>query len=130
VLYIHLNERRSFVATIIQGGYTYFDIYDTNQRKIRLVSPVIEPPVDESDRACLTFWFVPLGSGDSTTLQLIQRVGDDNEVLDNEDNVVPVSYLKIIFIDHLRGIDCLLDKDTQGFNSAISKKCGDLGFTP
>ncbi|CAG0923190.1 unnamed protein product, partial [Notodromas monacha] len=71
------------------GGYAYFDIYDTNQRKIRLISPVIEPPRDEDDRACLAFWFHPLGSGDSTTLQLMQRIGDSNEVVENDEKMTP-----------------------------------------
>ncbi|CAG0922671.1 unnamed protein product [Notodromas monacha] len=84
------------------GGYAYFDIYDTNQRKIRLISPVIEPPRDEDDRACLAFWFHPLGSGDSTTLQLMQRIGDSNEVVENDEKMTPLWKVQTHQLDRSR----------------------------
>ncbi|CAG0894930.1 unnamed protein product [Darwinula stevensoni] len=67
------------------GGYAYFDIYVSNQRRTSLISPVMERVENAGSDGCLSFWFKPLGTGDSTTLRVKQLLG--NALEDTTNNI-------------------------------------------
>ncbi|CAG0879344.1 unnamed protein product [Cyprideis torosa] len=69
------------------GGFAFFEIFLSQQRRVTLLGPRLTPFPDGTSDACLTFWFLPFGTGDSTTLRVkehrgqgsIEDIGQEND---------------------------------------------------